>query len=121
LQAVVTKPHLFLAVLLLTLGSCERGAEADLQYIKQARSIAAEWALVNELDAQHGLNRTYVDSMHIWLADGLTSSFAALSQPQSDYGVEMKALLAAPAGSPADELKAHAERLKQIEDRLESA
>jgi hypothetical protein len=115
------KPHLILAGILLTLAGCGRGAEADLQYIKQARSIAAEWAMVNELDAQHKLTRTYVDSMHAWLADGLDSAVTALSQPQSDYGAEMKDLLAAPPGTPADELRAHSERLKAIEDRLESA
>ena len=117
----MTKAHFLLSGLLLTLAGCARGPEADLQYIKQARSIAAEWALLNELDAQHRLTRTYVDSMHEWLADGLDSALSALSQPQSDYGAEMKALLAAPPGSPADELRAHAERLKAIEDDLESA
>jgi hypothetical protein len=33
---------------LVALAACSKGPEADLQYIKQARSAGAEWALVNE-------------------------------------------------------------------------
>ena len=38
--------------LALLVAACSKGPEADLQYIKQARSVAAEWALVNELAVQ---------------------------------------------------------------------
>ena len=39
-------------LLLLLLAGCSNGPEADLQYIKQARSAGAEWALVNEQASQ---------------------------------------------------------------------
>ena len=40
-----------LLLLLLTAG-CSKGPQADLPYISEARSLAAEWALVNEQAAQ---------------------------------------------------------------------
>ena len=48
---------------LLLLAACSKGPEADLQYIKQARSLAAEWALVNEQAEQGKLTAPYVASM----------------------------------------------------------
>ena len=82
----------------LLLAGCSKGPEADLQYIKQARSLAAEWALVNDRAAQGKLTSTYVSSMH-----------------------KIKALLDQPDDAAPDELQAHAGKLKQIEDQLESA
>jgi hypothetical protein len=35
-------------LLLLLLGGCSKGPQADLPAISAARSLAAEWALVNE-------------------------------------------------------------------------
>ena len=109
------------SLIFLLLWSCSSGAQSDLQYIKQARSLAAEWASVNE-QARHGkLTATYVRSMHEWLQDGIQTSVTSLTQPNSDYGNEMKALLAEPAGAAPDALRAHANSLKRIEDQLESA
>jgi hypothetical protein len=110
-----------IAVVSLLLGGCSKGAAADLQYVKEARSLAAEWALVNEQAKQGNLTATYVDSMHQWLHRNLQSAAASLTTPNSPYGNEMKALLAeAPDASPG-RLRMHATRLKQIEKRLESA
>jgi len=108
-------------VLLALLAGCSRGPGQDLQYIKQARSIAAEWALVNEQAAAGRLTRTYVLSMHQWLADGLRTADQSLAQPDSPYGREIHTLLGEPEDAAPAELRAHAERLKQIEDQLESA
>jgi Tfp pilus assembly protein PilP len=108
-------------LLALLLAACSQGAQADLQYIGQARSAAAEWALVNQQASQHQLNRTYVASMHRWLRDEIQSSATSLTQPNSRYGQEMRALLKQPDDAPPAALRAHAEQLKQIEDSLESA
>lgn len=110
-----------IAALLLFSAGCSKGPDADLQYISQARSIAAEWALINELDGQGRLNRTYVDSMHHWFAKGLGGAQSSLRRPDTDYGAEIRALAAEPPATSAAVLRARAMRLKRIEDELESA
>jgi hypothetical protein len=107
--------------LLLLLAGCTKGPEADLQYIKQARSLAAEWALVNEQAAEGKLNGAYVTSMHRWFRDGLRTANESLTEPDGRYAFEIDALLKQPDDAPPEELRAHAEKLKQIEDSLESA
>ena len=107
--------------LLALLAGCAKGPAADLQYIKQARSIAAEWALINQQSEQHKLTRRYVDSMRQWLRDGLSTSRSSLVRPDSAYGREISALLAEPPGASSAKLRTHAEALRRIEDALESA
>jgi hypothetical protein len=106
--------------LLVLLAGCSRGPEQDLQYIKQARSIGAEWALVNEQANKGSLTGTYVRSMHQWLSDDLGTAASSLTQPDSAYGREIAQLMAERADAPPDRLRAHVERLKRIEDSLES-
>ncbi len=106
---------------LLLLAGCSKGPEADLQYIKQARSLAAEWALVNEQASQGKLTNIYVSSMHEWLRDQLQTSSKALTHPNSRYGMEIRALLQQPDDATPEELRAHSDKLKQIEQNLESA
>jgi hypothetical protein len=108
-------------LLLLLLAGCAKGPQADLPWIGQARSAAAEWALVNEQAAEGKLTAAYVDSMHLCLREALRSSLAGLSQPHSPYGAEIDALVRLPDDAAPQALRAHAERLKQIEDGLESA
>jgi hypothetical protein len=105
----------------LLLWGCSSGPQSDLQYVKQARSLAAEWASVNEHSNDGKLTAVYVRSMHEWIRDGVQSSVSSLTQPNSSYGNEMRALLAEPAGAAPDVLRSHADSLKQIEDELESA
>jgi len=107
--------------LLLLAGCTSSGPEADLQYIKQARSLGAEWAMVNQQAAEGKLTGAYVASMHRWLRDGLQTSEQSLSQPDSPYGNEIRALLASGDDASPDRLNAHVSKLKQIEDQLESA
>ena len=106
---------------LLVLASCSEGPEADLQYIKQARSASAEWALVNEQAAQGKLTPAYASSMHEWLRDELSTTSTSLTQPNSPYAREIAALLRLSDEAPPQEIRAHSDRLKQIEDNLESA
>ena len=109
-------------LLLIALAGCSStGPEADLQYIKQARSLGAEWALVNEQANKRHVTQTYVSSMHQWLRDNLQTASKSLSQPDSRYGKEIQTLLAQPDDAAPDELRAHVAVLKQIEDGLESA
>jgi len=44
-----------------------------------------------------------------------------VTQQNADYAREIRALLAEPADAAPATLRAHADRLKQIEDNLESA
>jgi hypothetical protein len=110
-----------LSLALALLAGCSKGPDADLQYIKQARSVGSEWALINEQAAQGKLTRTYVASMHEWLRDQLQTSSTSLTQPDSAYGQQIQALLKQPDDAAPQDLRAHADRLKQIEDSLESA
>lgn len=105
----------------LFLAGCSKDPEADLQYIKQARSLGAEWALVNEQAAQGKLTQTYVASMHQWLREQLRTASSSLTKPDSRYAVEIHALLQQPDDAAPEELRAHSDKLKQIEDGLESA
>jgi hypothetical protein len=100
---------------------CSSGPSADLQYIKQARSIAAEWALINEQAQAGSVTATYVKSMHYWLRDNLQTAASSLTQPGAPYAAEMRSLLAEPADASPQRLRSHAEALKRIEDQLESA
>jgi hypothetical protein len=110
-----------LLLLTLALASCSKGPQADLPYIGQARSLAAEWALVND-QANHGkLTQTYTRVMRQDLREQLQTTAESLTQPNSRYGQEIRAVLAEPDGAAPQQLRAHADRLKQIEDSLESA
>src|SRR3954451_24614260 len=108
-------------LLALLVAGCSKGPDADLQYIGEARSAAAEWALVNDQAAQGKLTRPYVSSMRKWLRDDLQTTSSSMTQPNSAYGQEISGLLALPDdASPAD-LRARSDKLKAIEDSLESA
>jgi len=110
-----------MGICILCLAACSPGPSADLQYIKQARSIGAEWALVNEQAQADQLTSTYVESMHQWLRDGLSTASSSLTEPRSAYGAEIRALLAEPADAAPETLRGHVNKLKRIEDQLESA
>ena len=105
----------------LLLAACSKGPQADLQYIKQARSLGSEWALVNEQANTGHLTHAYVRSMHRWLRQQLETSAASLTQPGSRYGREIHALLAGADDAPPDQFRAHVAVLKRIEDGLESS
>jgi len=105
----------------LLIAACSKGPEADLQYISQARSLTAEWALVNEQAERGHLTAAYVDTMHQDLRQQLQSTAASLTNPRSAYGRQIQAVLREPDDAPPHELRAYASKLKQIEDSLESA
>jgi hypothetical protein len=105
----------------LFLAACSKGPAADLAPIGEARSLASEWALVNEQAAAGQLDRTYTDTMRMELRQQLRTTASSLTQPNSRYGVEIQGLLAEPADAAPQQLRARAATLKQIEDNLESA
>ena len=108
-------------LLFLLVAACSKGPEADLQYISEARSLVAEWALVNEQAEQSHLTSAYVHTMRQDLRQQLQSTAQSLTQPQSAYGQQIAAALRAPDNAPPRQLRAYAGKLKQIEDQLESA
>src|SRR4051794_36243138 len=105
----------------LLLAACSEGPEADLPSVGEARSLAAEWALVNEQQASDHVTAVYTTTMRNRLRGQLRTDLDSLSQPRSSYGDEIRALVAAPDEASPAELRAHARALKQIEDSLESA
>ena len=108
-------------LLCLLLAACSKGPSADLPSIGEARSLAAEWALVNEQASRGHLTRHYVDTMRESCREQLQTAAKSLTQPESQYAAEINALLREPDDAPPASLRAHASRLKQVEDSLESA
>jgi len=106
---------------LLFLAGCSKGPQADLPSIGEARSLGAEWALVNEQAAKGQLTHTYAETMRTQLREQLQTDLTSLSQPHSLYGGEIRALLALPDDATPKTLRVHARALKQIEENLESA
>jgi Tfp pilus assembly protein PilP len=106
---------------LLLLAGCSQGAQSDLQYIKQSRSAAAEWALVNEQNARGQLTNTYVKAMREEARTEIESASSSLSEPKSPYALEIKSLTAEPDDAAPADLRGRVEALKRIEDSLESA
>ena len=106
---------------LLLLAGCSQGSQADLQYIKQARSAAAERALVNEQAARGQLTDTYVKTMREEARTEIESASSSLSEPNSPYAREMKGLSSEPDDVAPEQLRGKVEALKRIEDSLESA
>jgi len=110
-----------LLLLLLFVAGCSKGPRADVPAIGAARSLGAEWALVNEEASRGHLTAAYVKTMRQQLREQLQTNASSLRQPDSRYSVEIQALLAEPDGAAPEELRAHSNKLKQIEDGLESA
>jgi hypothetical protein len=108
-------------LLLLLLMDCSKGPQADLPAISAARSFGAEWALVNEEASRGHLTAAYVKTMRQQLREQLQTNASSLTTRDARYAVEIQALLAEPDDAPPEELRAHSDKLKQIEDGLESA
>ena len=110
-----------LLLLFLLLAGCSKGPEADLPYISGARSLAAEWALVNEQASEGHLTGAYVRTMRKAVRQQLQTNSKSLTDPSAPYAQEIAALLREPTDAQPAELRTHASKLKQIEDRLESS
>ena len=112
--------HCLLLLLALT-AACSKGPQADLQYIAEARSLGAEWALVNSEAEKGNVTDAYLAAMRSSLQQQAKSAASAVTQPDTDYAREMQALAQEPADAAPATLHAHSDALKRIEDSLESA
>ena len=110
-----------LVLCLAALAGCTKGPPADLQYISKARSLGAEWALINQQADAGKLTGTYTRTMRQAVRQALQTAASSLTRSDTDYGREIEVLIAAPDNAPPAELRRHADKLKQIEDNLESA
>jgi Tfp pilus assembly protein PilP len=110
-----------LLLCLLMLAACSKGPQADLQYISKARSLAAEWALVNELAAEGKVTAAYVAAMHKSLRQQVQTTAKALTMPDDPYAQEIRAVAGMPDDASPQQLRASSDKLKAIEDSLESA
>jgi hypothetical protein len=111
-----------LSLLLLFIAGCSgSGPQADLQYISGARSLAAEWAMVNEQASAGHVTAIYARTMRAALRQQIQSNAQSLTEPNSAYGAELQALLKESDDASPKRLRAHANKLKAIEDSLESA
>ena len=108
---------LFLALV----AGCSKGPEADLQYIAAARSLAAEWAMVNEQASEGKLTAPYISSMHKSLRQQLESARSSMAEPTSPQAVAVGLILDQPDDARPTLLRAYSDTLKAIEDSLESA
>ena len=108
-------------LLFLLVAGCSKGPEADLPYISGARSLAAEWALVNEEAAKGQLTGAYIRTMRKAVRQQLQANSKGLTDPQGPCAREIAALLREPDDAQPAELRVHASRLKHIEDSLESS
>ena len=108
-------------LLLLLLAGCSKGPQADLPYISGARSLAAEWAMVNEQASEGHLTAAYVRTMRKAVRQQLQTNSTSLSNPNAPYAQEIAALLREPDDAQPAELRARANKLKRQEDSLESS
>src|SRR5437868_2350095 len=107
-------------LVLLCVAGCSKGPEADLPAIGEARSLGAEWAMVNDQAAKGKLTQVYVETMRKDVRQQLQTTAKSLTSPNSEYGHEISALLAQPDDAPPAELRSHADKLRQVENSLES-
>jgi hypothetical protein len=113
---MMRRPLLFV----LLVAGCSKPGDADLQYIGQARSLGAEWALLNQQASRGNLTGTYTRTMRENVRKQLDAAAKALTIPHSRYGREMQDLLTEPDDASPQELRVHVDKLKEIEDSVES-
>jgi len=91
----------------------------DLQTVKEARSVAAEWALTNRLAAAGRVTPTYAEAMARQAKRQLASALKTVSDPQGPAAHELARLTRLPANASPDVLARSARRLLAIEAGLE--
>lgn len=108
-----------LAMLLLCAGCGPAGSE-DLLAIKSARSIVAEWALINREAAAGRLSRLYADGMRREALAQLAAE-ARAANPNGPVAQAIGRVSRLPADASPELLDAAAQNLSAIEDQLEPA
>jgi hypothetical protein len=108
----------FALLSLAALAACSSQADKQLEAVKSARSVLAEWALVEEQAAKGRAQATYIEQMRELAKDQLKTAEAGLSQ-QPDAATLLDKLR---SGAPdAAALKQAGDALKPLEDSLEAA
>jgi hypothetical protein len=108
-----------LVLFCLALSGCAQGAQKNLPSIAEARSLAAEWALVNEQASQGKVTGTYAKTMRASVREQLSTISESLVEPHAAEIVND--LMSQSDDAPPRELRTSVEKLKQIEDQLESS
>ena len=104
--------------LFVALAACSSQTDKQLEAVKSARSVLAEWTLVEEQAAQGRAQSTYVEQMRQLARDQLETAEEGLVQRPVAAALIGKLL----QGSPdAAALKQADNALKQLEDSLETA
>ena len=106
--------------MLLLLAACGKGPAVDLPTVKQMRTVAAEWAMVNELAQRGQLTSIYAEQMRQAARQQLVKNVAKV-RPDSPEAAILFGLLAEPADAAPQHLRSQADKLKSIETALESA
>jgi len=104
-------------LILLLLGGCD-AASNELPPVEQARSVGAEWAGINQLEAQGRVTHTYAAMMRRDARSELETLAGKFADPRSPEARLVEQLLALPDHAPPAELRQRSEQLKAIEDRL---
>jgi len=110
-----------LGLALLLAAASQPSASRDLPAIKSARSIVAEWALVNRAAAEGRVTQTYARVMRKQARRQLEAQFKALSDPGSAAGRLVADCLRLPDDAPYPLLQAQSRRLQTIETQVEAA
>ena len=110
----------FLILLLLPIAACSEADEKRVA-VRQLRSAAAEWALVNHEASRRHLPEAYVGGMRKAARDQIKEAAASLRGKQADAEREAALLQTFPPDADAGLLTRHVATLKKIEDQLESA
>jgi hypothetical protein len=104
--------------LLAALAACSAQTDKQLEAVKSARSVLAEWALVEVQAANGRAPANYVEQMRELARDQLRTAEAGLAQ-QPDAAALLEQLR---SGTPdAAALKQAGDALKPLEDSLEAA
>jgi len=106
------------AVVLGLCGAAPSDSAGDREAIKAARSIVAEWALINRAAARHRVMQNYAVQMGEEARSQPADQLRAMANPHTPAALEIARLLALPPASDAAALERGAARLLQIENRL---
>jgi hypothetical protein len=107
--------------MLLASAACTSGRSADLVAIKSARSIVAEWALVNRQAASGQLTRHYADGMREEALAQLAADAKATADPNGPAAQAIRQVSRLPADASPERLDAAGRQLSAIEAQLEPA
>ena len=109
--------RLFPLAAIALLGACSSEADKQLEAVKAARSVMAEWALVEEQSAKGEAPQTYADQMRDSAKSQLRTAQSSLMSGQPKAAALIGNLA---DGEPsAEALKAAQDALDPLEKRLE--